>query len=107
MTLFASKLGHLSALDAASQAERLVIPKGLKHGDTLIREAHGLRTKISRSGRILVDEPDSRISQFDDVLNSVSMGVAVADRIWTKSHIARMRDNWPDRLQASHEELTG
>ena len=101
MTFYASKIGHLAALDAASQAQRIVIPKDLKHGPTLISEAQSLRTKMSRSGRILVDEPDSRISQFDDILNTVSMGVAVANVIWTQAALARQRDHWPDRLVSS------
>ncbi len=98
MTIYASKLGHLSNLDAAAQAERLIIPANLKHGPTLEAEARSLRTKLSKSGRILVDEPDSQISQFDDILNSVSMAVSAADMLWTKAMIARMRDHWPDRL---------
>ena len=103
MTIYASKLQHLSGLNAAAEAGRLIIPANLKHGGTLQSEARSLSTKISKSGRILVDEPNSQISQFDDILNSVSMAVHASDLVWTKSNIAKMRDHWSDRMSTTVE----
>lgn len=100
---YASKIGHLAALDAASQAGRLLIPKDLKHGATLQAEAQSLRATLSRAGRVIVSEPDSQIAQFDDILSAVSMGVAVADQLWTRERVARLRDTWPDRTIAAEQ----
>ena len=99
-TLYMSKLGHLSALDAAAQAGRLIIPKTLKHGHTLEREAESLRAILSKAGRVIVSEPDSQIAQFDDILSATSMAVAAATVMWTPERIARLRDSWPDRTVA-------
>ncbi len=103
MQFYASKLQHLSGLNAAAEAGRLIIPANLAHGPSLEAEARSLSTKISKSGRILIDEPNSTFSEFDDIVNSVSMAVHAADTVWTKANIARMRDRWPDRLTTNVE----
>jgi hypothetical protein len=102
---YASKLGHLVALDAASQAGRLLIPAGLKLGSVLEAEAESLRATLSRAGRIIVSEPNSQLSQFDDLLNAVSMAVTVTNMLWTKSRIQRLRGLWPDRLQPAYSHV--
>lgn len=102
-TIYMSKLGHLASLDAAFQAGRIKIPKTLKHGRTLDKEAESLRATLSKAGRVVVSEPDSQIAQFDDILSSVAMGVAAADLLWTRERVARLRDTWPDRTTAVTE----
>jgi hypothetical protein len=101
--LYRGKMSVITGLDRAMQAGRLAVASKQPLAPILLDEIKSLRGKVSKAGRLLVDEPDPQYARFDDLVMCCGQGLAISEYFWTPSNKRRWEGLRPRNLQTDRD----